>query len=495
MKGGLIGTYVDKRLLRYNIRTKWKQRQNELEESGVMLPVLDIRNNRFVKETPSPFSHLAESLSRTVLNKRRIWNAEKVAEQWKQSCHQKPTDTVDSNIPRHILQLNVGDWYRPLSNFSTLTEITFDDTDMRQLVEQVSPQLLPKYDSAVDDSTRTSIFSLCSLYWYGGYFFDSTVRDVSQLIQEANHVRRPPCTDQAVVIMNQGVIDFQHEEPLILMLAATPRHQAFHCIMDKIASDVDVDVRKLLISSLFDDDEDLKDLQSKTLIRSEDTVNTNSWLLLCNECGNLEETDCCGFEKRHTCSDEESHIFVRRSSTPERYRHPALANTGASYARVTVGIQDPKSNSVATTKESISETLDKINCIPSWLCHRCLRTELFGSFKSCSFLCGECYENIQCDTAVGSKKLSVVTLDTQEKRALGREEMRIPRIIHQTWSVDLSSDKIPELARLQNSWRASGFDYRFYNDTAARLYVKRNFPSRFLDSYDSFIPGAFKVCL
>jgi mannosyltransferase OCH1-like enzyme len=78
-------------------------------------------------------------------------------------------------------------------------------------------------------------------------------------------------------------------------------------------------------------------------------------------------------------------------------------------------------------------------------------------------------------------------------RNLKSGEQRIPRVVHQTWPGDLSVDRYPQLSRVQSSWKNAGWEYRFYTDTDARNYINRNFPSRFLDAYDSLIPGAFKV--
>jgi mannosyltransferase OCH1-like enzyme len=73
-------------------------------------------------------------------------------------------------------------------------------------------------------------------------------------------------------------------------------------------------------------------------------------------------------------------------------------------------------------------------------------------------------------------------------------ERRIPRVIHQTWPEEISVDRYPQLSRVQSSWKNAGWEYRFYTDNDARDYIAKNFPSRFLDAYDSLVPGAFKVC-
>jgi mannosyltransferase OCH1-like enzyme len=70
---------------------------------------------------------------------------------------------------------------------------------------------------------------------------------------------------------------------------------------------------------------------------------------------------------------------------------------------------------------------------------------------------------------------------------------RIPRIIHQTWFEEVSVDRYPQLSRLQNSWKKSGWEYRFYDDATAKQYVTENFPHGFVEAFDSVIPGAYKA--
>jgi hypothetical protein len=71
----------------------------------------------------------------------------------------------------------------------------------------------------------------------------------------------------------------------------------------------------------------------------------------------------------------------------------------------------------------------------------------------------------------------------------------IPKIIHQTWFEQVNMDRYPDLARLQNSWKQSGWEYRFYTDETARLYIVNHFPSRFVDAFDALIPGAYRADL
>jgi len=79
------------------------------------------------------------------------------------------------------------------------------------------------------------------------------------------------------------------------------------------------------------------------------------------------------------------------------------------------------------------------------------------------------------------------------KETRNSHQKRIPRIIHQTWFEALTTARYPHLQRLQHSWKASGWDYRFYTDDDCNDFIKKHYPERFVDAYDALLPGAFKA--
>jgi mannosyltransferase OCH1-like enzyme len=107
--------------------------------------------------------------------------------------------------------------------------------------------------------------------------------------------------------------------------------------------------------------------------------------------------------------------------------------------------------------------------------------------------------DVICDGVIAKQNQVTVNVHAKELRfpALARElqqvQQRIPRIIHQTWFEDITLESYPQLYRLQNTWRASGWEYRFYTDDSARKYIQDNYPPRFVTIFDSIIPGAYKV--
>ena len=74
-----------------------------------------------------------------------------------------------------------------------------------------------------------------------------------------------------------------------------------------------------------------------------------------------------------------------------------------------------------------------------------------------------------------------------------RKYGRIPRIVHQTWMHPIGA-RDPK-ARFPNSFRTSGWDYRFYVDEDASTFIAENFPPEVHEAYESLIPGAFKADL
>ena len=62
----------------------------------------------------------------------------------------------------------------------------------------------------------------------------------------------------------------------------------------------------------------------------------------------------------------------------------------------------------------------------------------------------------------------------------------------------ISSQKTnsPNFSRLVESWKQqSGWEYKFYNDERAEIFLATHFPPEVKEAYDDLIPGAFKADL
>jgi len=131
---------------------------------------------------------------------------------------------------------------------------------------------------------------------------------------------------------------------------------------------------------------------------------------------------------------------------------------------------------------------------PGWFCNRCLNWAARGSFERCELFCPRRYKEIICGANDIVEKIDI-QVDVIVKHSPSTMSNMIPRIIHQTWYEEITFDRYPQLARLQASWINSGWEYRFYTDETARRYIEENYPSRFLDSFDALIHGAYKADL
>jgi hypothetical protein len=69
----------------------------------------------------------------------------------------------------------------------------------------------------------------------------------------------------------------------------------------------------------------------------------------------------------------------------------------------------------------------------------------------------------------------------------------IPRVIHQTWFEELTPDKYEYLSNYTESFRSSGWDYKFYTDKDAANFLSTHFPPEFREVFDTLNAGAFKA--
>jgi mannosyltransferase OCH1-like enzyme len=140
------------------------------------------------------------------------------------------------------------------------------------------------------------------------------------------------------------------------------------------------------------------------------------------------------------------------------------------------------------------EILQGNDCLPSDdRCSTCLRNKKGSSCVKCAEEC-KCFCAALCKTRPLPKFVSKQI--TVHHPAYGREMDRIvPRIIHQTWFEKVTKEKYPNMSRLIESWKQSGWEYRFYDDDAIESFLQTHFPPEIFEAYNSLIPGAFKADL
>ena len=143
---------------------------------------------------------------------------------------------------------------------------------------------------------------------------------------------------------------------------------------------------------------------------------------------------------------------------------------------------------------NLFEILRAKDCLPNrWPCIRCLVQDGGATCESCAAKC-ECYCNALCTEPVQDKIVSkeiIVTPPAYKKNP----DRLIPRIIHQTWSEPIDKKKYPNMSRLVESFKQSGWEYRFYTDEMSVEFLSTHFPPEVLEAYDMLRPGAFKADL
>lgn len=140
------------------------------------------------------------------------------------------------------------------------------------------------------------------------------------------------------------------------------------------------------------------------------------------------------------------------------------------------------------------DTLVQNDCLPAdFACSNCLRKKTGATCETCRKECA-CYCKTLCKVPVEEKFVSKRLTVTPP--LYSRDPARIvPRIIHQTWFEDVTAEKYPNMSRLIESFKASGWEYQFYTDDVAQNFLSTHFPSEVREAYDALRPGAFKADL
>ncbi len=138
------------------------------------------------------------------------------------------------------------------------------------------------------------------------------------------------------------------------------------------------------------------------------------------------------------------------------------------------------------------------DCLPSGKeCFKCLKTgydgDQGGDCQLCQAQC-PCYCQALCQIRPPPKRLMAEWKVTRPRVSKDPERL-IPRIIHQTWYEPVTKEKYPNMSRLIESFRQSGWHYEFYDDDRAAQFLQAHFPPAVREAYDAILPGAFKADL
>jgi hypothetical protein len=152
----------------------------------------------------------------------------------------------------------------------------------------------------------------------------------------------------------------------------------------------------------------------------------------------------------------------------------------------------PESMSLAPTP-NVFDLMKEKNALPSTGCIRCFQMRKRSGCRMCRLHCMEFCGHI-CHTPAPPLFIGM-EVTVKPPRVVRDAPRHIPRIVHQTWFETVDPAKYPNLSRMVQSFKHSGWDYRFYTDDDVSAFLSTHFPAPVVEAYDALIPGAFKADL
>ena len=135
------------------------------------------------------------------------------------------------------------------------------------------------------------------------------------------------------------------------------------------------------------------------------------------------------------------------------------------------------------------------DCLPTQKdCHRCLKRtfeDVSATCQDCAKECG-CYCRTLCKIRPPPKRVAHKVL--VEPPVYRKDPTRlIPKLVHQTWFEKVTPTGYPNMSRLMESWKTSGWEYNFYDDDTIAEFLIKHFPPQVKEAYDAIIPGKSHV--
>jgi hypothetical protein len=509
----------------------FRQQEALLRDQGVILP----RTRVSVANEIDTHAALREVLVRRQMRARTLQRLEQQANRMEQSTcldsegnQARPCSTV---IPQVLFQPSNNDWEPPRPgrlHCNNITLLKYDDTEMRRLVEDVSlllndaavrgvgndavsreQRLDVLYDQLKQTDDRIQLWALCAVYLYGGFFVGNHYTDDPiQIVDDVLfRYEQSPLSNQvlasspvAIVLLASDMTSQMQNS--FRFLAATPRHGHLGCLLLRLSqSDSHMNVKGILVRRMFP----FLELESRC---SSDPDSWRRWTLQNGRCGlstctsDMESAAAVGSNvmRDHSLTAPTCALYTR--CTPRKSR--PLSQAGLADSIMTVDIRERanrKSGKAAVGKDiqrksTLQSQMRSQGIEPSWLCNRCLGWAALGTYEKCRSVCPKGLQAFMCDAPDQVRHQNIdVTVAGWPTSFTNHSQRAIPRIVHQTWFEQITFDRYPQLARLQASWKSSGWDFRFYSDDAARAYVADHFPTQFVEAFDALIHGAFKADL
>lgn len=510
IQGGYLGRKVDRMFMRMAMEKHFGEQENALKELGLHIPSpeLDPMNVLSLRTQAAQ----RELLVRRELRSRALISLTNAAEDYPKGCTDKTLlpsflyeseDSPKCGVPKVLFVPNLITWHRQRPGHVTdFKSLLFDESEMRDLMEDVAPTLLKTFDVMPTLDHKIQLWALCAVYYHGGIFIGDRLsiqqQSVEELFLDHDGILSPAdhSAPVAVVKFEQIVsLPGQAKTMQISMLAATPRHPHLRCVLTKLEREKSVDAARILETFFLPRPK-----------QSSQPLELGQWNLITTTCGYGP------FSAQTCCAPGAVAALEHIPKNPELARTVSPNTNGFIFLQLMAGkpneldshegstatvdvVQDKEVKfPVKSRKVTLESRMHKKKVNPGWLCTRCIRSPLFGSLDKCGSFCPSGYEDMMC-RAPDVPERPEVPIHVTVTNGLGNSQKLIPRIIHQTYFEDMSLDRYPQLVRLQNSWKNSGWEYRFYNDMDAKQYILNNFPPRFVDAFDALIPGAYKADL
>ncbi|CAJ1962735.1 unnamed protein product [Cylindrotheca closterium] len=134
------------------------------------------------------------------------------------------------------------------------------------------------------------------------------------------------------------------------------------------------------------------------------------------------------------------------------------------------------------------------DCLPNdKRCMDCMKNRMGGNCRACKSFC-QCYCKALCRTPIPQKFISK-ELSIRPPQYARDPSRLIPKIVHQTWLEDVTPEDYPNMSRLIESFKQSGWTYVFYTDRDIENFLSTHFPLEVRQAYDALRPGSFKADL
>eukprot|EP00557_Chaetoceros_sp_GSL56_P006199 CAMPEP_0176495442 /NCGR_PEP_ID=MMETSP0200_2-20121128/10653_1 /TAXON_ID=947934 /ORGANISM="Chaetoceros sp., Strain GSL56" /LENGTH=797 /DNA_ID=CAMNT_0017893309 /DNA_START=72 /DNA_END=2465 /DNA_ORIENTATION=- len=479
--GGYIGMFVDSRIRLHLWNKKVKDVEKEAYDLGLDVPLKSIQS----RTRNVPYATTLEIIHRyREEHKFLMTSTLQHGDQYGSSNKNGASSTSNKAIIPWIIVRQKHPWNRPLrfKNSSSWVVLDFDLEDIDtwidtymigyEYIKQQTFQILKGQD-------RIEMFFIVFLCHYGGIYLNNESNIHQREFQEFRNAHGQDISER-----QHGWISTHNEN--IDSLIVTANNTFLTCMTALVQ---DISMKNNASISIF---QAILNVYHHSI--SEMNGNTNGdFLMLPSNCKSVFP------------------LNSSMSSYNKKQQDTVLCNLPVKEISVNItAVNEPIPT--YTTKLTIDQILmtESWFCHGLWMwpCHRCLKSAMQGSYKKCAWACSPCLnfmynhptQNPKDDQGVGNDDDDNIVhvhihihgylLDSSSSKY-----KLIPRIIHQTWFEHITPMNYPSLYRLQNQWKMSGWEYRFYTDETARKYIVDNFPLHFLEAYDTLIHGAYKADL